>query len=141
MSSKQIFYTTDESETRAIGRLIVASREKGAIVALSGPLGSGKSVVVKGMAEALQIDEAIVSPTFTLVQEYEGRVNLTHLDLYRIGSVEEFEGMGGEEMLYNPGFVAIEWAERINAILPSGVVRLTIAINADGRREISVEGL
>ena len=84
----EIYLSHSEEATRAFGRRLVNLLPKGGIISLTGPLGSGKSVIAKGVAEGLKIEEAIVSPTFTLVQEYDGILPLTHLDLYRLDGVK-----------------------------------------------------
>ena len=86
------------SETETEGRKLGESLRKGDVVSLRGSLGAGKTVLAKGIAESLGITEAIVSPTFTIVQEYSGREKLYHLDLYRLSGEDEFESMGGEEL-------------------------------------------
>lgn len=79
---------------------------------LDGTLGAGKTTFVKGLAKALNIDENITSPSFTIISEYLGDMPLYHMDLYRIDSVEEFEMIGPEEMLEGNGISVIEWAEK-----------------------------
>jgi tRNA threonylcarbamoyladenosine biosynthesis protein TsaE len=120
-----------------LGRAIPA----GTVVSLQGPLGAGKTVIAKGIAEALQINEAIVSPTFTLVQEYEGTMPLHHLDLFRLQGIDDFSGIGGEELLYSDGITIIEWSEKIEEILPPGTVRIKISIGDNGSRKIAVSGV
>lgn len=130
-----------ERQTIELGKKIAKACSSGAVVSLRGPLGSGKTILVKGIAEALGIDEAIISPSFTLVQEYEGTVPLHHLDLYRIDDNEEFESIGGEELLYNDGITVIEWGEKIETLLPSHTVFVTIEIIDNESRRITVKGI
>lgn len=82
------------------------------MVALEGLLGAGKTTFVKGIAQALEIDEQITSPTFTIVSEYRGALPLYHIDLYRIGSSEEIELLGLEELIYGDGISVVEWADK-----------------------------
>lgn len=128
-------------ETEELGRRIGEKLRKGAVVSLRGSLGAGKTVIAKGIARALSIGEAIVSPTFTLVQEYEGREKLYHLDIYRLSGEDEFESMGGEEFLYPDGITLIEWSEKIDSMLPEGTVFISITINDDLSRSIEIKGL
>lgn len=138
--SMHYFNCTTEEETKEVGRKLGEIATTGTVISLRGPLGAGKTIIAKGIAEALGITEAIVSPTFTLVQEYEGRVPMHHLDLYRIDGIEDFEGIGGEELLYSAGITVIEWSEKIEELLPSETIRVTLQIQKDGSREIAVEG-
>ncbi len=133
--------TQTPRETEELGRRIGEKLRKGAVVSLRGSLGAGKTVIAKGIARALLIGEAIVSPTFTLVQEYEGREKLYHLDIYRLSGEDEFESMGGEEFLYPDGITLIEWSEKIDSMLPEGTVFISITINDDLSRSIEIKGL
>lgn len=137
----QTFVCTTEEETRDLGRRIGRNLISGSLVSLTGPLGAGKTVIAKGIAQALNITEAVVSPTFTLVQEYEGDLSLHHLDLYRISGAEDFEGIGGEELLYEEGVTLIEWSEKIAELLPSHTIYITISITDTQERHIAVKGL
>jgi tRNA threonylcarbamoyladenosine biosynthesis protein TsaE len=128
-------------ETCALGYKIGKACSKGSIISLRGPLGAGKTVITKGIAQALEISEAIVSPTFTLVQEYEGTQILHHLDLYRIEGIEDFAGIGGEELLYGDGITVIEWSEKIDEILPLHTIYLSMEILNDQSRLITLKGL
>ncbi len=127
--------------THALGIKIGKACPKGTVISLRGPLGAGKTVIAKGIAEALEISEAIVSPTFTLVQEYEGKQVLHHLDLYRIEGIDDFAGIGGEELLYGDGITVIEWSEKIDGILPKKTIYLSIEILDDQSRRITLKGL
>ncbi len=137
----QIHLCRTIEDTLALGTRIGEVCPSGTVISLRGPLGAGKTVIAKGIALALGITEAIVSPTFTLVQEYEGRFPMHHMDLYRIDSIEEFSGIGGEELLYSDGITLIEWSEKINRILPPHTIYITIGILEDQTRSISLEGL
>ena len=96
--------TSDSSEeTRSAGRRWGEGLDPGAVVGLTGPLGSGKTVFVQGIAEALGIEEPVTSPTYTLIAEYSGRLPLYHMDLYRLDTPEEFSWLGADEMLYGEG--------------------------------------
>ena len=129
----------DEKETKALGAMLAGKVRKGDVVSLRGSLGAGKTVFAKGFAEALGISEAIVSPTFTLVQDYEGSMKLYHLDLYRLSGEDEFESMGGEEFLYPDGISLIEWSEKIDSMLPDDTIYVSITINDDQSRNIEIK--
>lgn len=126
------------SETETEGRKLGESLRKGDVVSLRGSLGAGKTVLAKGIAESLGITEAIVSPTFTIVQEYSSREKLYHLDLYRLSGDDEFESMGGEEFLYPDGITLIEWSEKIDDMLPDNTIFVDITISDDGSRNIDI---
>lgn len=129
-----------EKETEDIGYRFGKALRRGDVVSLTGSLGAGKTVLAKGIARALSIEEAIVSPTFTIVQEYDGTQKLYHLDLYRLSGDDEFESMGGEEFLYPDGITLIEWAEKIEDMMPDDAFHVTVAILEDGSRSIEIEG-
>ncbi|HCJ93977.1 MAG TPA: tRNA (adenosine(37)-N6)-threonylcarbamoyltransferase complex ATPase subunit type 1 TsaE [Sphaerochaeta sp.] len=141
MPDTYTFHTDSEQETKELGVRLGRSVPSGTVVSLQGPLGAGKTVIAKGIAEALQINEAIVSPTFTLVQEYVGTMPLHHMDLYRLHGIDDFSGIGGEELLYSDGITIIEWSEKIEDILPPGTVRVKIAIGDNGSRDIMISGV
>lgn len=141
MPDTYTFHTNSEQETKELGVRLGRSVPSGTVVSLQGPLGAGKTVIAKGIAEALQINEAIVSPTFTLVQEYVGTMPLHHMDLYRLHGIDDFSGIGGEELLYSDGITLIEWSEKIEDILPPGTVRVKIAIGDNGSRDIMISGV
>ena len=133
--------TNSPLETEELGKKIGNALKKGDVVSLRGSLGAGKTVIAKGIARSLGIEEAIVSPTFTLVQEYDGREKLYHLDIYRLSGDDEFESMGGEEFLYPDGITLIEWSEKIDDMLPDNTIYITVNINDDLSRTIEIEGL
>ena len=105
-----------EEDTRKAGEIFASSLQEGDVISLRGNLGAGKTVFAKGIAKGLGIEEAIVSPTFTIVQEYDGRMRMYHLDLYRLSGEDEFESMGGEDFLYSDGVSLIEWSEKIESM-------------------------
>ena len=98
----------------------------GMIVALNGPLGAGKTLFTQGIARGLEVEEAVSSPTFTLIQEYKGRHPLYHFDFYRLDRPEELENLGYEEYLYGDGVCVIEWAEKFSYMLPSDILEISI---------------
>ncbi len=135
------FESKNVADTLALGRRLGKACRPGTVISLRGSLGAGKTVIAKGVAEALGITEAIVSPTFTLVQEYEGTMPMYHMDLYRISGTEEFEMIGGEEMLYSDGVALVEWSEKIEPMLPDDTVYVELEILPDQSRVIDVEGI
>ena len=128
-------------DTEKLAENIAAVVKKGSVISLRGTLGAGKTVFAKGFARALGIEEAIVSPTFTLIQEYEGNRKLYHMDLYRLSGEDEFEAMGAEDYLYSDGVTLIEWSEKIESLLPDDTIYINISINEDLSRTIEIEGI
>jgi tRNA threonylcarbamoyladenosine biosynthesis protein TsaE len=126
-----VFEAASESETDRLAAAVAEVLVAGDVLRLSGPLGAGKTRFVQGLAAALGCRDALVnSPTFVLVQEYEGRLPIYHLDAYRLRDGEEFSDLGGEELLEAGGVTCLEWAERVADRLPRG--GLTIRIEATG---------
>lgn len=138
--SKMEYISQSSEETEKLGEALGKKLKKGQVVSLRGSLGAGKTVLAKGIAKALGIKEAIVSPTFTIVQEYDGDKKLYHLDLYRLSGDDEFESMGGEEFLYSDGITLIEWSEKIEDMLPDDTLFVNITINKDLSRTIELKG-
>jgi tRNA threonylcarbamoyladenosine biosynthesis protein TsaE len=112
--------TGNASETEKIARDMAAILEPGDIVALYGPVGSGKTCFVRGLARGLGCVQEIKSPSFSLVNEYSGSVPLYHIDFYRLEKEAEIIDLGWIDYLDSDGVVAIEWAERVRNMLPSG---------------------
>ncbi len=136
---------TDAEETIKLGEIIGKSLEPGSIIALRGGLGAGKTVLVKGIARGLGIEDEPVSPTFVIMNAYEGRIPLYHFDLYRISGADELIGIGADEFLYGGGVSAVEWAERVEEIFPEYTIYIDIKIpepddGSENTREIKIEG-
>jgi len=129
-------------QTVEIGRRIGAFLVSGDIVALIGELGSGKTCLTQGMAKGLGVAEnvPVVSPTFTLVNEYPGRIPLVQLDVYRLLCPRDLEDMGYEEYFYGGGVVVIEWAEKVREILPEKTIVVRMAYVDENTRELIIEG-
>ena len=126
-----ILELTSPAKTRALGRRIGAALEPGDFVALTGDLGAGKTVLVKAMAEGAEVPEPATSPTFALVNVYQGRVKLQHLDLYRVEKAsEELFALGFDDLLAEEAATVVEWAERAGAALPAD--RLDISLEHAG---------
>ena len=123
--------TRSEDETAAVGRELATELHAGCVVLLSGDLGAGKTVFVRGLAEGLDIQgDPVTSPTFTLMQEYRGgRLMLVHVDLYRLTDPREIDDLGLEE-IGAEGVVAIEWAEKLPRS-PGDAIRVRI-LHGDG---------
>ncbi len=121
------YETFSEEETFRLGEKLARDAQPGRIFALNGDLGVGKTVFTKGMAAGLGIRENVNSPTFTIVQVYEGgRLPFYHFDVYRIGDIEEMEEIGYEDYFYGSGICLVEWAGLIRELLPEYTVWITI---------------
>ena len=143
MTTKTLKTTTRSDEaTRRLGRLLGASITVATVIALTGDLGCGKTAFVQGLARGLAVPDEyyITSPSFTLIHSYPGRLPLYHVDLYRIENPSEALDIGLEEIIGDKGVVAIEWAERIDALLPAEHVALQFEIRADESRDIRLNG-
>ena len=118
----------DEAASRTFGLELARQLRAGDVVALIGDLGSGKTTLTKYIAEGLGICEPVTSPTFTIIQEYEGgRLPLYHFDVYRLSGEADLEALGYEEYFYGDGVTVVEWADKISGALPpeSFFVRLS----------------
>ena len=135
---EEIVCKTEEDMVK-LGNRFGKLAKPGMVISLRGSLGAGKTVFARGVARSLGIEEAIVSPTFTLVQEYDGKLPMYHMDLYRITSQEDFEMIGGEDMLYSNGICLIEWSEVINEMLPKDTIFINIKVNPDQSRTVVID--
>ncbi|MEJ2473304.1 MAG: tRNA (adenosine(37)-N6)-threonylcarbamoyltransferase complex ATPase subunit type 1 TsaE [Desulfobacterales bacterium] len=136
------FETTTHSaeETRAFGERLGRHITTGTTIALTGDLGSGKTVFVQGIARGLHVppEYYITSPTFTLINEYPGRLRLHHIDLYRIEDPIEIEEIGVYEILGSNKVAVIEWAERLGAELPGQHIRVHLEMSNDNARHMTI---
>lgn len=112
------YFLPSAEETLLFGAQFAQSIQPNTIIALKGDLGAGKTTFVQGLLKGLKINDIAQSPTFTLLQTYQGPLPLYHFDLYRISSTEEFLRLGFDEFLASGGVAAIEWAERIESLIP-----------------------
>ena len=132
------FVTKTAEETITLGKRIGEKLTPGAVLALEGTLAAGKTTITKGIADALGITENITSPTFTLISEYEGRLPLYHMDVYRLDSAEDFINLGTEDLLYGKGISIIEWSEKVRSELPKSTITVSLEIQQDGSRTITI---
>jgi tRNA threonylcarbamoyladenosine biosynthesis protein TsaE len=135
------FDVSDIDGTTAFGYRLARCLFPGAVVALVGPLGAGKTHLVRAVAVGLGVDDASVvsSPTFVLIQEYAGRLPIYHFDAYRLGSPADFVDLGVHEYFESEGVCLVEWADRVEAHLPAEYLRISIAITGEVARRIEVE--
>ena len=134
------------NETIKLGEIIGKSLNPGTIIALSGDLGAGKTVLVKGFARGLGVEEEPSSPTFVIMNSYIGRMPLYHFDLYRLSDEDELVGIGYDEYFFGNGVCAVEWAERVQGIFPEDTIRIEIKMpdseeeGSENIREVRIEG-
>ena len=141
MSGQERAVTRSTDETLELARAVGELLRPGDVVSLVGELGAGKTVFARGVARALGVTELVVSPTFTIVREYEGRVPLVHVDVYRIDAVQELHDLGFEEVVRDDAVTIVEWGDMIDGLLPGDRldVRLTPGA-ADDERVVEIEG-
>ena len=122
-----IIETFSSEETAELGRKIGRLVQPGDIICLNGDLGVGKTVFTQGIADGLEIDDSICSPTFTLIQEYEqGRIPLYHFDVYRISGPWDMDDLGYEDYFFGNGVCLVEWGCLIEELLPDNTIMITI---------------
>ena len=129
-------------ETERLGETLAASLHPGTVLAYTGTLGMGKTAFTRGLARGLGCRGRVTSPTFTVVNEYEGKTPLFHFDLYRLSSADELFDIGWEDYLGRGGVCAVEWSERAADALPDGTVFVDIARHPENEnwRTITVTG-
>jgi tRNA threonylcarbamoyladenosine biosynthesis protein TsaE len=146
MSESFYIRVLKEEDTIKLGEALGRLLKPGDIVALKGELGAGKTVLVKGIARGLDIKEEPNSPTFVIMNAYEGRVPLYHFDLYRVSGKAELEGIGYEDYFFSNGVTVVEWADRAEEIFPQSTIEIEIKIpekrntNPEMTREIKFKG-
>ena len=135
-------YTHSDGETMDLGRRLGEVLRRGDVIALVGELGSGKTWFAKGLGLGLGVsrDTVITSPSFSLLNEYEGRLTLYHMDAYRLENLSDFLSTGLDEYFYLDGVVALEWGDRWPEILPDLRLKVEFAIISDTSRRITFSG-
>lgn len=129
-----------ERETVRFGERLGRALRAGDIIALCGELGSGKTVLTKGIAEGLGVKSSkyVNSPSFVILKEHKGRLPLYHFDIYRLGGISEFLTVGYAEYFYGRGVSVIEWADKIIEILPKEFLRVDLSVKTENERRISI---
>ena len=140
---RSFFYeATDETSTAALGTALATVLEPGTVVGLFGTLGAGKTRLVQAIAQACGVTkQQVVSPTFVLLQEYEGRIPLYHFDAYRMPTEDEFLELGPDDYFEGSGLTLIEWADRIEGCLPRQRVEIYIEVTGAQTRKIEVRAV
>lgn len=128
-------------ETKKIGYKLGSLLQKGDIVCLTGDLGAGKTTLTKSIALGLDVKEDVTSPTFTIINEYDGRLPVYHFDVYRIMDIDEMYDIGYEEYFYGNGACIVEWASQIKELIPKDHLWIEIKLGSDiNNREFYIEG-
>jgi tRNA threonylcarbamoyladenosine biosynthesis protein TsaE len=142
MGIEVVFETKSVSETIQIGKNIGSLLRPDDIVALVGELGAGKTQFIKGLAEGVGVEKPtyISSPSFTLINEYLGRVPFYHIDLFRLEQEKEAEELGLEDYFQAGGITAIEWADKIPSLLPEEILWIEIHYTGENTRSLEISG-
>ena len=132
--------STSVAETEAVAAELAATLRGGECVALHGDLGAGKTQFVRGLVRGVGGNPRTVSsPTFVLLNVYDpGRLKVFHLDAYRVGGADDFESIGFGELLEQRGVVVVEWAQRVESLLPADIIHVTITTTGPSTREIEI---
>jgi tRNA threonylcarbamoyladenosine biosynthesis protein TsaE len=129
--------TNGPEETKKIGEEVGKLSRPGDLLAFHGELGAGKTCFIQGISQQLEVKDYVTSPSFTIINEYQGKIPIYHFDLFRLNNVEEILELGYEEYFYGEGLTVIEWAEKIEQLLPKEHLRIEIKFKDHFKRTIS----
>ncbi len=136
---KNTFLCNNEFETESLAATLARNSSAGDCYSLVGTLGAGKTFFSRAFAAALGVDEDVTSPTFNLMNEYEGRITLYHFDLYRIDNPAELDALDFEEYWEGSGVSLVEWGDKASGRLPENTTRIEIEVIDETTRRITVE--
>ena len=134
------YFSTSEQETEELGRRLAEGLPGGAVIAMYGDLGAGKTAFVRGMARGLGLDCRVSSPTFTIVNKYLGQRELIHFDMYRLSGADELFDIGWEDYLSRGAVCAVEWSEKVEDAFYGDEIVVRIEKLGDTHRKITIEG-
>ena len=134
------YYSHNEAETEELGERLARQLPDGAVVALYGDLGAGKTAFVRGMARGMGLHCRVSSPTFTIVNEYLGERDLIHFDMYRLSGADELFDIGWEDYLRRGAVCAVEWSENVSGAFFGDEIRVRLEKRGDTERAITIEG-
>jgi len=138
----QDIITSSSAETEALGEKIASGLSGGEVIALFGGMGMGKTAFTRGLARGLGIQDGVSSPTFALIHEYHGRLDVYHFDMFRVTGWDDLYSTGFFDYLENGGVLVIEWSENIEAALPEDSIRIEIELGSnENERVFHIEGL
>lgn len=132
--------TSSPEETAAAGERLGRALASGAVVALTGALGAGKTCFIQGLVRGLGVERRATSPTFVLVNEYRGRMPVLHVDLYRIDRLADVEDLGLPDVFGREAVILVEWADKLGPLLPADAIRVHIDGVGDEPRRITIAG-
>jgi tRNA threonylcarbamoyladenosine biosynthesis protein TsaE len=136
--------THSPEETEALGRQLAATLKPGAVIALYGGLGAGKTCFTRGLTQGLSVTDAVTSPTYTIINTHRGTLpngtplDIHHIDAYRLRGADDFANIGGDDLLAENAVSIVEWPERIAPCLPKDAVTVTITVKTGDEREITI---
>lgn len=131
-----VIETSSAEETREVGSRIGHKLNAGDILALTGTLGTGKTTLIQGIAKGLEIPDNVTSPTFTLINEYQGTLPMYHIDLYRLEDLAQIEDLGLFEYFKKGGITIIEWAEKLGDALPPDILKIEMSYLSETKRRL-----
>lgn len=141
LKNKKIIKTNSPGQTQSLGQKIARQLQIGDVVCLIGKLGAGKTCLIQGIAKGLKVKGYVNSPSFKLINHYQGRLPIYHFDLYRLNSFKEIENLGYEEFLFGDGVTLIEWAEKIIQHIPKDYLKIEIFNLDNDKRKIVITDL
>lgn len=133
-----ILTSRSPEDTHRLGEALGRAAEPGDIYSLNGDLGAGKTVFARGVAAGLDVRGRVASPTFTLINEHQGRLLFYHMDVYRLGGPEEMADLGYEEYFYGQGVTLVEWGDIVAGVLPGDRLDISISRTGDESRQITI---
>ncbi len=134
---RKVIITKSAAGTQRFGREIARQLRPGDLVCLIGDLGAGKTCLVQGIARGLQVKDYVNSPTFKIINEYQGKMPVYHFDLYRLDGLRDLSGLGYEEYFYGQGVALVEWAEKITPYVPKQYLQIELRrVNEQTRKII-----
>ena len=134
----RIVVTNSEEETRQFAQDFSADLQSGQVLALYGDLGAGKTVFTQGLCRGLECKEIVNSPSYTLVNIYQGKWTVYHVDCYRLNSAEEINDLDPDRLFEPDGITIIEWAERVERYLPDNCIRIKIELESENSRRLGI---
>jgi len=133
--------TKSSEETASLGEKIAQALRPGDVLSFTGGLGSGKTTLIQGICKGLGVKGWVTSPTFALVNIYQGRLPIYHLDLFRLRGMPDLKGINYEDYLYGQGIALIEWGEKIRELLPPHSIEIELTRIGPDQRRITIKGL